>query len=609
MKTKIGSWFFILLLFCGMILIFSPNMVASTYTTGFEDGTVAQDYDGTWLDTVETGNVFEVDNSNPRTGVRHFTVKQTSGSLLGTWTFTYLESYDYINFSGYIAYESGDSDDYNFEFRNSTGGTIVHLMVDINTVPSSLKISYIDHLANTVEIDTVEGTGYTKFGFDLTADDTVSYFYNGTCIVDSPVNISDDFRIVDALFLPDSGNTYGTYFDDLMIIALPAGSVGNALGNTTINVYNESDPSVAIPNWNLLVYDEYGGIYYSHDNLNNPVTINHSVYGTGETYFQIGADGYDNRTYYADIVNGIHYILNAFLPYENDTELYYIQVVDERAAPIYNAEIHITKALNGSLQEICSGFTNTYGMYSVYLISSNAYRINISKTDYETKELQELVPDPDKYGIEFPIIYQLGYSSTSYLNETFFNEYIDFTVEESGTTLFTNYTDSLTNTTNTSIVVYEINQTTGDYTPIDWYNTTDDDSWVDTTTINRSNCYMVVLFLNHTDFGFYSTTIFICGDNLTYRGLTDSDTFNRMFDLNYGYNPFGWSNTFAFFVMISILFSFGQMNSGVSMTILGFVLLFINGVIGLALIAVLVPILFILLGLMIMWSSHRRVPG
>ena len=96
---------------------------------------------------------------------------------------------------------------------------------------------------------------------------------------------------------------------------------------------------------------------------------------------------------------------------------------------------------------------------------------------------------------------------------------------------------------------------------------------------------------------------------MAYRGITDSDTFNRMFDLNYGYNPFGWSNTFAFFVMISILFSFGQMNSGVSMTILGFVLLFINNIIGLALIAVLVPILFILLGLMIMWSSHRRIPG
>ena len=96
---------------------------------------------------------------------------------------------------------------------------------------------------------------------------------------------------------------------------------------------------------------------------------------------------------------------------------------------------------------------------------------------------------------------------------------------------------------------------------------------------------------------------------MAYRDITSSTIFDNMFDTNYGYNPFGWSNTFGFIVMISILFSFGQLNSGVSMTILGFVLLFINNVIGLTLVAVTVPALFILLGLMLMWSSHRRVPG
>ncbi|GAG80987.1 unnamed protein product, partial [marine sediment metagenome] len=293
-------------------------------------------------------------------------------------------------------------------------------------------------------------------------------------------------------------------------------------GEMTVNVYNESSPSVAIPNWNIIAYDVFNNVKYSSSGNNNPVVINTSEFGLGLTYFQINATDYESRTYFTTIAKSLDYTLDAYLPFSSGTNLYYIQTINEYGAVVSDSEVIITKSLNGSIREIASGFTNAYGMYPVYLLGGGSYKINISATGYTPLVMQDLIADPNNYGYNNPIVYTFVTDPAYFVNETGFDENIEFIVETSGTTLYSNYTDSLGNTSDTMLMIYEINQTTNIETQYGWYNTSDTSSWSITNTSNDSNCYRVVLFLNHSNFGFQVLERVVCGDDLTYRGISST---------------------------------------------------------------------------------------
>ena len=376
-------------------------------------------------------------------------------------------------------------------------------------------------------------------------------------------------------------------------------SAGGGTGNVTVNVYNETSPSVAIPNWSMTITDKYGNIYYNIVNQNNPVVVNTSVYGFGTRYFIINATNYSSRTYYASIANGVAYSLVAYLPYvgisEDNIHLYYIQVVDSESQyvedgsiPIYDAGIIISKTINGSVQEISSGFTNSYGMYYAYLIPGDDYYINISKTGYDSLILQALPADPNKYGIEYPIIYILSRSSTSgkTYDDFYENISIDIDVVSAGCNQLGNititYLDSNSSTTNTQMQLWEISGPNS--TLLNTWTNTSNSFFNINSSINTSRTHYLILYFNNTAEFIISqpVTIMIPAVDSPTCGLIDpfdlDDRINKVF------GPFSimdekipWPNIISVFIPIIVLVSFGPYNTGIGIIGCGISMTMIQG--------------------------------
>ena len=64
-----------------------------------------------------------------------------------------------------------------------------------------------------------------------------------------------------------------------------------------------------------------------------------------------------------------------------------------------------------------------------------------------------------------------------------------------------------------------------------------------------------------------------------------------------------------FLVMVACLMTFGEKNAGLSMIITGGILLFINYYIGINVVQVVVPTLFMFFGTIAMWGTHRKEGG
>jgi len=374
-----------------------------------------------------------------------------------------------------------------------------------------------------------------------------------------------------------------------------------------LQVYNASDSSEDIDNYDVLFSNQTNTESYDADGCMSPAYFDMNDIPTGDNIqLYINSTGYLPTTITLDLNSSVWTNVTTYLL--TDARLYYIQVYTDYDFPIYEAEVEITQYINGSYNPIASGLTNGYGMFPVYLDANVSYKINITKAGFNTITGSNLYPDPENYGINNPIKYIMSLHVIYYKNETIFHENVRFTAEIGCPTLYTNYTDLFTNTSDTHMVILEINSSTGLITPFAWYNTTNTDSWTHTDTINCSNCYMIYLYINHSN---WETTqvinILICGNATPGRGITSKTSFDYLFDLNYGSNPFGWSNIFGFMIMVIGLFGFGQVNSGVSMILTGFVLLVVNNIIGLVIIGVLIPVLFIFLGILVLWATHRRL--
>ena len=506
MKTKkIGSWFFLLLMLFGMILIFSPNTVRATdnYYLDFETGyTTGDAIAETWLTSVWKVGKFNV-TTEQNEDAYGFGCEHSSN---GIWNFTNTDFED-LTFDFWQGSDSENPNQNRMRFTDSSGNSIVDIQFEIigNTL---VKIHGYDGTTTTTFFSGYITDGWHNIKIVSDSSTTVKlgvYSTTGTTMSGNTWDVSG----MDNPWTDWNGGVYHVctnserFYDEIGYNG-GSGEVGNADGNITINVYNESDPSVAIPNWDLLVYDHLGGVYYTANNLNNPVTINHSVYGTGETYFEITADNYYNRTYYADIRNGIHYILDAFLPYDDGTHLYYIVVNDGMDNPVYDVELHITRALNGSLQEIASGFTNIFGAYPIYLIENTEYFVNLSKTGYASYTLQSFVTDPDNYGVNHPIIFYLNISSDEFDVDTF-NNVILFCSETSwvsaNDTLHISFFDKLSETSDITIHVYESYETNLSFNfSYSYTDTYDIDIWV--SGLNTSRMHRIkIISMNHTTLG------------------------------------------------------------------------------------------------------------
>ena len=86
---------------------------------------------------------------------------------------------------------------------------------------------------------------------------------------------------------------------------------------------------------------------------------------------------------------------------------------------------------------------------------------------------------------------------------------------------------------------------------------------------------------------------------------------NDLFNLNYGSNPFGWSNTFMWLLMVAIMFMFGEQGAGISLMIFGGLSIFLNTYIGFhsavaTMVGGVIPVLFICVGMMVVIRNLGR---
>ena len=86
-------------------------------------------------------------------------------------------------------------------------------------------------------------------------------------------------------------------------------------GGMNISVFNESNPTQAVTNWDIVISNQDGTESYAAYNQNNILYLDINDLPTGvNTIIQIDADGYKQRIYYEDIVINQYYTIVAYLP-------------------------------------------------------------------------------------------------------------------------------------------------------------------------------------------------------------------------------------------------------------------------------------------------------
>ena len=606
MKRGYISWLLIFFLIFFLLISMFPSGISTSYSTGFEDGTLTEQYDAGWIVTsTDAPLTIYVDDTNPHTGTKAYKTHTAPGAT-GCWfNYTYPTDEFMYNWSIWFCFVSGADDDYLLTFENSTGTSIITFRITLDYIDASNSNLKVEFLSATTGYNVLEESGGSDWhffesggvakelnlGFNLNSADNVTYFFNSSQEMGAPAVVANLPRITNVHFAQGVAG-YITNVDDNIIST----NYGYATtGNVTVNVYNESDPSVAIPDWSLKIYDSDGIIHYTAINLDNPVDIDHSVYGTGVTFFEINATGYDTRTYYFDAVSGIDYTLNAFLPPGPDANIYSLIVVDDSdlysIQYINDAKIVITRWINGSMHEIASGTTDYSGRYYVSLIPGVTYFVNISATGY-LDSTHTYVPS----STVFEHTFHISATSTGIKSYDEFFENVTISIDmvsagclQDGNITVT-YLDSNSSTTNTQIRLYEIHGTTN--TLLNTWSNTSNSFFNINGSINTTRMHFITIFFNNTaDFGISQpVTIMILNvDSPLCSSVTPFDLDDRIDDIigpfTIGDKEIPWTSIIGIIIPIVVLVSFGPFNTGlgiigcgISMTMMqGFLDTYVSG--------------------------------
>jgi hypothetical protein len=276
---------------------------------------------------------------------------------------------------------------------------------------------------------------------------------------------------------------------------------------------------------------------------------------------------------------------------------------------VENVFMTIKKYINssGTFIPVSSIYTDANGYVNLYLVPNAHYKIFLNKSGYYNVTGADYIPiPPNAYGQTAEKTFRIVLITPNVNPPPSYqwSDYITFTsvLNNISKIIYINYTDALTNTTNWQLYIYRIDPNSSSPILIQSYSGTNDTFalWKNVTTSTED--YMIIFYMNHTNFGYRTVQIYLYG---YHPGITTASRFNLLFTLNYGYNPFGWANTFMFFVILGCMFSFDRKNTYMAIFLIGFILLFINIWIGIetiwtALSAGFFPIIMIFFGILML---------
>jgi len=370
-------------------------------------------------------------------------------------------------------------------------------------------------------------------------------------------------------------------------------------GALDINCYNESNPEQGLT-FNVFISNKEGTETYEEENCTNTHTVDVRICPHGNnTIIIINSTGYKDRVYYMDLSPYTYTTLNAYLPPENKTKLYFFTVLDEVDRSVAAAKLTVMQYINETVgyENITSVLTDGYGQASVLLIPNYMYKIILEKPKFK-KQIDDFLASPD----DFTHTFRMYFLTPIYRNLTLWQLDITFDGYISENKLYINYSDITKNTTTVKFVVYEYNATTTITSSIYWYNASFIDEVKFNISINTSNKYTVTMEVDHK----IHKQIFHILEFFVREKITTKTRFNMLFEANYGTNPFGWSNFIGFMIVLACMFSFGERGSGIGLIGTGMCLLFINNIIGFTAVAVVIPIVFVILGILVEWSTRQR---
>lgn len=391
-------------------------------------------------------------------------------------------------------------------------------------------------------------------------------------------------------------------------------SDNSSIYSVFVNCYNESS-GIKIANYSVFFTNPEGTWTYAHDNCNNTFAISVNDIPQGDDIsLLVNATGYYARTYVMDIVITGNYYINVYLVPITAT-LYYLRVVEtietsyaQVDQAVEGASVIIKRYINASAgyQTISSLVTDANGYVNLQLVPYVQYKVFISKTGYDDKISDYIPAPPNEWGQTVEKVFRIVLTAVNVTPPPSYqwSDYITFTGILNNTTkiITTTYNDALTNTTNWQLYVYRMDPNSTTLTLVSSFSGTNDSFTLTANVTDTTSSYVVVFYVNHTNFGYHVLELYFYGYP---PGITTASRFNLLFTLNYGYNPFGWANTFMFFVILGCLFSFDRKNTYMAIFLIGFILLFINIWIGIetiwtALAAGFFPILMIFFGILML---------
>jgi len=288
-----------------------------------------------------------------------------------------------------------------------------------------------------------------------------------------------------------------------------------------------------------------------------------------------------------------------------ESRLYFIQIVNQINQPIQDADVTVRKYINttGRYENLSILHTDGYGYASLWLIPNSNIKLFVSADGYESA-ISEWIPDPVYYGLSYPKIIQLASTPAEPVPAII---YPTFTGTRDSNYINLTYYDENGNTTDTQLYVYERNLSTSAVILYYTHYTNNTNSFTVSFAINSTNTYECILFYNHTIVG-GTTSLFIIFDGDYHQMSANLETLLRNL---IGDNPFGWLNFLIFlFLVIGMMYA-DKKDAGKVMLLLGGIFLFLNVVLGLqsTLFTVaggMIPALFMLVGVLIMWTDSRK---